>query len=322
MEITKTSGNTAPTTAATPVVSKSTGSVQPSGSQGSPAGGQQPSGTQGGTGKWEWQKDPRFGKIFHTVDDFPNLYHSLEEIHEKKYKPTFQKYSELEKKFSEGKLDINKIDEYLKNYNEALSPDNPKNQIWNYLNELIDDDVTAQDFQGMVTKLRAEKENRKYPGMSQEQRQQAIENNKKLADLETKLGSIEREKNVQFNLKVISDHESQIKDLCKKKGFEFTDNIKTEFWNYMRSEIAQAPDTKSKQYLLSQMRNIFIAKYGDDLDNAYEAKLKSGMIERQQAEKSTTISFAKKPGDSKVKQSLEEKLRTAFNLKKEQTPAT
>ena len=94
----------------------------------SQTGGTPAAGTPAQQAKWEWQKDPRYGKSFKTVDDFPELYHSLEDIHEKKYKPAFQKMSEIEKKFKDNQLDLNQLDNYFKEWQETQKPDNPKNQ--------------------------------------------------------------------------------------------------------------------------------------------------------------------------------------------------
>ena len=294
-------------TQATPGSSAPAGSGSIAPAQVAPAGGQPPSGTPATTTGWDYKSDPRFGKVWKSEADIIQGYHSLEDIHEKKYKPTYEKYSSFEKKFSEGKLDINKLDEYLKNYNEWASPENPRNQLWEYLNETIDDPVTAQDFQNYMKKLNEEKNARRYPGMTQEQRMAAIQRDNELKDLKTKFSSIEHEKAVNSNLQTISKNEESIKKLCADKGFEFTDNIKKEFWTFCRGEIGK------KSMTLDQMPYVFLMKYGSELDKAYENKIKSSMIEQQRTQKATTVTFAKKPDLTKDgKLPFKERLGAAY----------
>ena len=196
---------------ATPVTSAPTQGQTTSQPQVSQTGGTPATGTPAQQAKWNWQADPRFGKSFKSVEDFPELYHSLEDIHEKKYKPAFQKMSELEKKFKDNQLDLNQLDSYFKEWQETQSPDNPKNQLWQFLNELIDDDVTAQDYQNSMKKLREEKLARRYPGMSEQQRMDAIARDKQLSELQNKVGTFEHQQHVEANKSIIREQEKSIK---------------------------------------------------------------------------------------------------------------
>ena len=306
-------GTPAASTPASPVVSTPSISTP---AQAAPAGGQQPAGTPAQQAGWDYKTDPRWGadKLFKTEADIIQAYHKLEDVHEKKYKPSFEKLSSIEKKFNENKLSVDQLDEYLKNYLELQSPENPKNQMWQFLNELIDDDLTAQDYQNSVLKIKEEKLARKYPGMTAEMRKQAIERDKKLAELENWKSGFEREKNVNTELQNIQNSEKAIRDLCVKKGFEFTDNIKAEFWKYCQEEV------KAGKMTTSQMPYAFSLKYGDELDKAYENKIKSGMLENQAKTKATTVSFAKKPAiPGTGKESLADRLRKFYAP---QPPAT
>ena len=294
--------NAVPTKSASPVSSApASSSPAPVTSQAVQTGGQKPAATSVPQKGWDYKSDARWGKVPNGTEeqnkgkiwaseaDIIEGYHSLEDVHEKKYKPAFQRMSDLEKKFAEGKLDINKIDEYLKNYNELSNPENPKNQLWAYLNETIVDPVTAQDFQNYMKKLTEEKLARRFPGMTQEQREAAIQRDKELSELRSKISSIDHEKAVNSNLQLISKQEKSIRELCANKGFEFTDNIKNEFWQFCREEV------QANRMTLDQMNYAFLMKYGSELDKAYENKIKSGMIEQQRTQKATTVTFARKP---------------------------
>ena len=309
-------GTPAPVTSATPASATPAVSTTPSAAQAIPAGGQTPAGTPGAqpTG-WEYQKDPRWGKVFKTEADIIQAYHSLEDVHEKKYKPSFQRLTDLEKKFSDNKFDLTKVDEYIKNYSKWSSPDNPRNQLWQSLNELVSDDLSAQDFQTAVARIREEKLARQYPGMTTEMRKQAIERDNKLKELESWKGDFEYKQSVASERKTVADSEKQIRELCTQKGFEFTDQIKQEFWKYCIDEV------KAGKMTTSQMPYVFLMKYGKELDGTYENKIKSGMLEQQNQTKATTVSFAKKPADNTGKKfSIEDRLRSAFDALKK--PAT
>ena len=315
LNATPAAGTPAAAPVSTPVSAAPAASPAPSVGQAAPAGGQTPAGTPGAqpTG-WEYQKDPRWGKVFKTEADIIQAYHSLEDVHEKKYKPSFQRLTDLEKKFSDNKFDLNKVDEYIKNYSEWASPENPRNQLWDSLKELVSDDLSAQDFQTAIAKIREEKLARQYPGMTTEMRKQAIDRDNKLKELESWKGDFEYKQSVESQKKTVASSEKQIRELCAQKGFEFTDQIKQEFWKYCIEEV------KAGKMTTSQMPYVFLMKYGKELDGSYENKIKSGMLEQQNQTKANTFSFAKKPADNTGKKfNIEDRLRSAFEALKKPT---
>lgn len=264
---------------------------------------------------WDYKSDSRWGKIpngaeelnkgkvWSSESDIIQGYHDLEEIHNTKYKPTFEKFSSMEKLFKENQLDISKIDEYLKNYQTELSPDHPRNQIWQVLNELVDDEVTAHDFQNMVKKLREEKDARRYPGMTEEQRKAEMAKDKQIADMQKRIGEWDRSQILSKNHDTVLSAKEAIKKMCSDKGFEFTDNIWKEFANSVM------PKVKSQEIKLGQLPYEFLMKYGSLLDESFENKFKAKGIESANADKNNKVIFSKKPNPAEAGKSPRDRLK-------------
>jgi hypothetical protein len=155
--------------------------------------------------------------------------------------------------------------------------------------------------------------------MTQEQRLAAMAKDKEFADLQSKVGGFEHAQNVQTNMGIIGEQEKAIKELCASRGFEFTDNIKKEFWTELTKEVASIKGIDNQRRYLKQMRPMFIDKYSKELDSSYENKIKASMIETNRTAKATTVTFAGKPVAQSGKQSFADRLRNIIEPAK---PAT
>ena len=269
------------------------------------AGGQQAAGTQQAATGWDYKTDSRWGKVWKTEGDIINGYKSLDDILETKYKPTFKQYEDLAKKFKDNGIEIDKLDEYIKEFQTLKSPEHPANQVYSYLKELADDDITAQELDLVLKDLYQKKISRKYPGATKETLDRILAQEKQLKELSTFKTTLEQN---ELNKQSIARQEkahTQIQELCKTKGFEFTDNIWQEFIDHcVQNQIPTA-------YMVQEFRN----KYDAMIDEVHEAKIKAQTLETLKKTNATTIPIkGKAPIVKPVNASFEEKLKSAFSV--------
>lgn len=231
-----------------------------------------------------WKKDARFGKIWKDVNDFPRLYKSADEILEKKYKPTFKQYEDLQKKFRDSGIEMEKFDDYIKEYQTLKSPENPTNIVYEALVELLgDDDITQQEFDAAMADLQEKKLQRKYPGASRELREKLIVQEKETRELKGWKNRFEVAELDKKESQNVETGLASIKKLCASKGFDFNENIKVEFINHC---VANKTPTA---YMVQEFRN----KYDEAIDKSYSDKVKAEMLQSQQDKNKTTIPMSK-----------------------------
>jgi len=155
----------------------------------------------------------------------------------------------------------------------------------------------------MIKKLREEKEARRYPGMTDEQRKAQMAKDKQISDMQKKITEWERGQNLSKNKETVLSAKDAIKKMCSDKGFEFTDNIWTEFANSVM------PKIKSREITLTQLPYVFLMNYGKQLDGAFENKLKATSLETANAKKSNEVVFSKKPNPADVGKSPRDRLK-------------
>jgi hypothetical protein len=271
------------------------------------AGVQTNAGTQKATTGWDYKADPRWGKVFKSESDIINGYKSLDEILETKYKPTFKQYESLVKKFQENGVDVEKIDDYIKEFQTLKSPEYPANQVYTFLKELADDDITAQELDLALKDLNEKKLSRKYPGATKETREQILAQEKQLKELSTWKTTLEQGELNKKSQERTEKNLTQIQDLCKNKGFDFTDTIKQEFINHcIQNQIPTA-------YMVQEFRN----KYDAMLDKVHEEKIKAQTLENLKKTNATTIPFnGKKPVKEQDSTSFEDKIKSALGMGK------
>ena len=257
---------------------------------------------------WDYKTDPRWGKVWKKEGDIIQGYKSLDDILEKKYKPTFKQYEDLQKKFKEYGIESEKFDEYFKEYQTLKSPEHPTNQVFNRLKELVEgDDLAAQDLQLALNKIHEDKLSRKYPGLNKDAREKIIAQEKQLKELENWKKTTEMEKLNEASTERATKGIDAIQKLCQSKGFDFTDEIRKEFIDHC---IKEGISTK---YMLQEFRNV----YDDTLDKVHEEKIKAATLETLQKKNATTI-----PGKPRMappagkEESLEEGFKKLFAARK------
>ena len=272
-----------------------------------PAGSQTTVQTPETKSVWDYKTDPRWGKVWKHENDIIQGYKSLDDILEKKYKPTFKQYEDLQKKFKDAGIEVDKFDDYVKEYQTLKSPEYPSNQVFSYLKELVEgDDIAGQDLQKAINQINEQKLLRKYPGLTTEAREKIIAQEKQLKELQSWKGQVEQEKLNSEKLQTSEKNLETIKKIATSRGFEFTDNIKVEFINHCMNNGVPV------QYMVQEFRN----KYDDLMDKVHEEKIKAQILESQNKTHQTTIpGKGKPPLKGKETGSLEEGLRNIFKKK-------
>jgi hypothetical protein len=260
---------------------------------------------------WDYKADPRWGKVFKSESDIINGYKSLDDILETKYKPTFKQYTDLAKKFKDNGIELEKLDDYIKEFQTLKSPEYPANQVYDYLKELSDDDITAQELDLALKELHEKKMARKYPGATKETLARMVEQEKQLKELTTFKSTLEQKELTKQSTERTEKAHSSIQELCKTKGFEFTDKIWNEFIDHcIQNKIPSA-------YMVQEFRS----KYDAMIDKVHEEKIKAQQLETLKQTNATTIPVKGKQTIVKpVNTSFEEKIKAAFT--KSKPPAT
>ena len=257
---------------------------------------------------WDYKADPRWGKVFKSESDIINGYKSLDDILETKYKPTFKQYSDLAKKFKDNGIELEKLDDYIKEFQTIKSPEYPANQVYNYLKELADDDITAQELDLVLKELGDKKMSRKYPGATKETLARMVEQEKQLKELTTFRTSLEQKEMAKQSGERVVKAKSQIQELTKAKGFEFTDKI----WNEFIDHCIQNKIPSS--YMVQEFRS----KYDAMIDKVHEEKIKAQTLEQLKKTNATTIPIKGKQAIVKpTNTSFEDKIKNALTKAKE-----
>ena len=294
------------TTATTGTQDTGTNVQQPAAT--TPASTQTGTQTQTAPTGWDYKSDPRWGKVFKSESDIINGYKSLDDILETKYKPTFKQYTDLVKKFKDNGIELEALDGYIKEFQTLKSPEYPANQVYNYLKELADDDITAQELDLVLKELNDKKMARKYPGANKETLQRMIEQEKQLKELTTFKSNLEHQEMTKQSTERIEKSKSGIQELCKSRGFEFTDKIWNEFLDHcIQNKIPSA-------YMVQEFRS----KYDAMIDKVHEEKIKAQTLEQLKKTNATTIPVKGKQATVKpANTSFEDKIKAAFTKAKD-----
>ena len=259
------------------------------------------------TSGWDYKTDARWGKVWKSEGDIIQGYKSLDDILETKYRPTFKQYEDSAKKFKDNGMSLDQLDDYIKEYQTLKSPEYPQNQVYNYLKELADDDITAQELDLVLKDLSEKKMARKYPGATKETLARMVEQEKQLKELKTFQTTIEQKEMDKQSTERMNTAHTSIQELCKTKGFEFTDNIWNEFIKHcIENKIPTA-------YMVQEFRS----KYDAMIDKTHEERIKAQTLEGLKKTNSTTVAVKGKQSSVKpTNTSLEDKLRSVFSKDK------
>lgn len=238
----------------------------------------------------EWQKDGRFGKMWKTPDDVYSSYTSLE----KSFNDVNPKYKALVKTLKENGFQAENLADELKKYADYRNPESRINQIYNYVNGFLNNDIYSSRIQQFFEQLEQEELQRLYPNMNAEQiaKQQAMD--KEIKELKAREQERQKQISIEQDMATISKGLAECESLAKQYGFKLTKDVT----NYLLSYCAD--NNIEPRYL----KNEFISLYGNKLLEARDKKV----IENQQQNK-------KKLEEAKILGGGNNKQATTPNLK-------
>ena len=280
--------------------------LPPSGTETKPAIGQTADQKPNDTSydvEW-WKKDPRFGKIWHTEQDFPRLYKSADEVLETKYKPAFKQYEGLQKKLKEYGIEPDRFDEYAKEYQLLKDPNNPDLVRSSYFKQWLENPLYSDKVKKFYEDIELAEQERQYPNMTAEARAKMMELEGRVNKYDEMLANQKKEQEYAAHKKTINSGLDEIKKLSASKGFDFTDEIRNQF-------IDECIKNKvSPQNFVYE----FMKKFNEALDKSGREKTRAELIAEMNKKNTTQIKMTGKPpvvGESK-KTTLEEKLQSLF----------
>lgn len=238
----------------------------------------------------EWQKDGRFGKMWKTHDDVYNSYKSLE----KSFNDVNPKYTNLVKVLKDNGFSAETLADELKKYADYRNPDSRINQVYNYVNGFLNNDIYSSRIQQFFEQLEQEELQRLYPNMNAEQiaKQQAMD--KEIKELKEREAQRQEQLSIQKDIDTINKGLQECETLAKQYGFKLTKEVRDYLITYCRD------NDIDPRYV----RNEFISIYGNKLLEARDKKV----IENQQQNK-------KKLEEAKILGGGNNKQATTPNLK-------
>lgn len=223
----------------------------------------------------EWQKDSRYGKMWNKADDLYNSYRSLE----KSSQENNAKHNALLKLLKENGFQADTLADELKKYADYRNPESKINQVFNYINGLLNNDLYSQRVLQFFNQLEAEELQRLYPNMSAEQIKKQQELEAKLKQLETTEKQRQDEKYMADTTAQITNGLTECDNLAKEYGFKMTDEVKNYLLTYCRDN-----DVDPK-YIKSVFRDL----YGKQLLEARDKKILANYSARKQKIKDAQI---------------------------------
>lgn len=217
----------------------------------------------------EWQKDDRYGKMWKKADD---LYSSFKSI-EKSYADVNPKYTNLVKILKDNGFKSETLADELKKYEDYRNPKSKINQVYNYIDQLMQNELYSGRIQQFFEQIEAEELQRQYPNMNAEQIKKQQELEQKLQRLEAEEKERKSQAAYQQDLNTISKGLQECKNLAKEYGFKMTEEVR----NFLLTKCGE--NNIDPKYLTSE----FIRLYGKQLMEARDAKVKEN--EKVNAEK-------------------------------------
>lgn len=217
----------------------------------------------------EWQKDDRYGKMWKKADD---LYSSFKSI-EKSYADVNPKYTNLVKILKDNGFKSETLADELKKYADYRDPNSRINQVYNYIDKLMQNDLYSGRIQQFFEQIEQEELQRLYPNMNAEQIKKQQELEQKLQRLEAEEKERKDKAAYQQELDAIQKGFQECEKIANEYGFKITDEVK----NFLFTKCGE--QNIDPKYLTSE----FIKLYGKQLMEARDAKVKEN--EKQNAEK-------------------------------------
>ena len=248
----------------------------------------------------EWQKDSRYGKMWNKADDLYNSYKSLET----KFQDVNPKYTGLLKILKENGFQAETLADELKKYADYRNPESRINQVYNYVDKLLNNNLYSDRVLQFFNQIEAEELQRLYPNMSAEQIKKQQELEAKLQQLETTERQRQEEKYMADTTAQITNGLTECDNLAKEYGFKMTDEVKNYLLTYCRDNNIEP------RYIKSVFREL----YGKQLLEARDKKILANYSARKQKIKDAEIisGGAGKVGNFAPTGDAKSKLRAAF----------
>ena len=223
----------------------------------------------------EWQKDSRYGKMWNKADDLYNSYKSLETS----FQDVNPKYKALLKVLKENGFQAETLADELKKYADYRNPESRINQVYNYVDKLLNNNLYSDRVLQFFNQIEAEELQRLYPNMSAEQIKKQQELEAKLQQLETTERQRQEEKYMADTTAQITNGLTECDNLAKEYGFKMTDEVKNYLLTYCRDNNIEP------RYIKSVFREL----YGKQLLEARDKKIIANYSARKQKIKDAQI---------------------------------
>ena len=223
----------------------------------------------------EWQKDSRYGKMWNKADDLYNSYKSLET----KFQDVNPKYTGLLKILKENGFQAETLADELKKYADYRNPESRINQVYNYIDKLLNNNLYSDRVLQFFNQIEAEELQRLYPNMSAEQIKKQQELEAKLQQLETTERQRQEEKYFAETTNLIANGLTDCEKLANEYGFKMTDEVKNYLLHYCRD------NNVDPKYIKSVFRDL----YGKQLLEARDKKILANYSARKQKIKDAEI---------------------------------
>ncbi|MBQ2219571.1 MAG: hypothetical protein II417_02100 [Elusimicrobia bacterium] len=248
----------------------------------------------------EWQKDSRYGKMWNKADDLYNSYKSLET----KFQDVNPKYTGLLKILKENGFQAETLADELKKYADYRNPESRINQVYNYVDKLLNNNLYSDRVLQFFNQIEAEELQRLYPNMSAEQIKKQQELEAKLQQLETTERQRQEEKYMADTTAQITNGLTECDNLAKEYGFKMTDEVKSYLLTYCRDNNIEP------RYI----KGVFRELYGKQLLEARDKKILANYSARKQKIKDAEIisGGAGKVGNFAPTGDAKSKLRATF----------
>lgn len=248
----------------------------------------------------EWQKDSRYGKMWNKADDLYNSYRSLE----KSSQENNAKHNALIKLLKENGFQAETLADELKKYADYRNPESRINQVYNYVDKLLNNNLYSDRVLQFFNQIEAEELQRLYPNMSAEQIKKQQELEAKLQQLETTERQRQEEKYMADTTAQITNGLTECDNLAKEYGFKMTDEVKNYLLTYCRDNNIEPKYIKS----------VFRELYGKQLLEARDKKIIANYSARKQKIKDAQIisGGAGKVGNLAPTGDAKSKLRATF----------
>ena len=223
----------------------------------------------------EWQKDSRYGKMWNKADDLYNSYRSLE----KSSQESNAKHNALIKILKENGFQAESLADELKKYADYRNPESRINQVYNYINGLLENKLYSDRIVQFFNQIEAEELQRLYPNMSAEQikKQQELE-----AQLNQLKSAEQQRQEKQYMTETTNQINTALEDcnkLANEYGFKMTDEVKNYLLTYCRD------NNVDPKYIKGVFREI----YGKQLLEARDKKIIENYSKRKENLKSAQI---------------------------------